>query len=90
MNTVTLYKIHSGFNNVRNTFELEKHFADEEKGDFGAEYTLPEGYTVGENIVGRPMIFDQTGIGCEITEHTSGRPQLFSRFGTSPVLAAVA
>lgn len=89
MTKVTLFKIHTGFANKPATFELEAHFADETKGDFGAEYALPDGYSLGENFVGRPMIFDVDGSGCEILEHVSGRPQLVSGSKQQPVLDVV-
>jgi len=86
MNKVTLYKVHSGFSNTPNGFELESRFADEANGDFSADYELPEGYTVATNFVGRPMIFDSEDSGCEIIEHISGNPQLISKSEAQPVL----
>lgn len=89
MVTVTLYKIHSGFVNKPASFELEAALANESNGDFAAQYALPAGYSVGENTIGSPMIFDPRGQGCELVEHTSGRPQLVSGLPTMPVLDAV-
>lgn len=86
MTKVTLYKIHSGFANVPDRYEIESHLADEFNGDFAADFVLPDGYSIDENRLGFPMIFDPSGRGCEILNHTSGRPQLFSGFGASPVL----
>ena len=46
-----------------------------------AEYILPTGYTLGENIHGQPMIFDASGEGCELYVDQDGRIGIVSSGG---------
>jgi len=82
-----IYKMHSGFRNIPNSYSLTDENVDETRGDEGADYVLPDGYTVAEDNLGRPQIFDPQGERCAIVEHSSGRPQLVSSLHSArPVL----
>lgn len=90
MTTVTLTKIRSGFDNVPANFLVGDHNDETSSLVTAAAYVLPEGYSVGRNSLDEEMIFAPNGWGCEIVEHTSGKPQLVSGdLHSMPVLAEV-
>lgn len=86
MTTITLHKLHSGFDNVRDQWSLRPELMDEYKGDYAESFALPEGYTVGETVGGLPGIFDATDQHVEIIMHASGWPQLVGAGREWPVL----
>lgn len=90
MTTVKLFKITpNGSLTIAEHFNTQRMDYDETEAfcDDGAEYILPEGYRVSDNVMGEPMIYDPTGEYCTIALHSSGRPQLFSARRAAPVLS---
>ena len=91
MQTVTITKIRSGFADVPATFLIGD--VDDASSSLvsSATYVLPEGYSLGRNSRNEEMIFAPSGWGCEIVEHSSGKPQIISGHPHSmPVLSEVA
>lgn len=76
MTTITLTKIHSGFANIANTWALGSAHADETRGDFDAEFALPEGYEIARNGLGDRAVYDAAGEHCEVSSDESGAPVL--------------
>lgn len=92
MNHVTLFKRKAKDVTMSDSFEFARPDIYDETRELwgeGADYTLPDGYTVGVNIYEEPMIFDPRNRGCDIIVHSSGRPQLVSAMPNLPVLKRV-
>ncbi|MEO1419440.1 MAG: hypothetical protein AAFU66_00570 [Pseudomonadota bacterium] len=88
--TVTLIRSRSGFANVPDTFRVTAGPDDfDDYNEQPETYWLPKGYEVAESSVGALCIYDSDGEYCEIMEHSSGRPQVFSGSRNMPVLKAV-
>lgn len=83
MTKITLTREFSGFRNVSDNWIIG--FDDSKAGTI-ADYSLPEGFSVGKDWAGEEAIFGPDGYKCEIITHTSGRPQLLWGEG-NPVLA---
>jgi len=75
MQTVSLYKHHSGFANLPNTWSLLGN-TDEFKGDFEADFVLPLGFVLGETWIGLPCIYDADGNPYEVSTDEAGQPEL--------------
>ncbi|WP_186415424.1 hypothetical protein [Pannonibacter sp. P2PFMT1] len=76
MTTVTLSKLHSGFANISDCWTLQHHHQVAENGDYSAEFALPEGLRVGENIVGSAAIYDQANNHYDVSIADDGAPVL--------------
>lgn len=79
MDTVTLVRRRSGFDNVPDSFAVYVPGAwyDEYTEDLTA-YALPPGYRVGKDQLDELQVWDQRDQCCEIVQHACGRPQLVS------------
>lgn len=64
MTTATIYKLHSGFTNVSDAYELDDWHVDEFRGDYALEVELPADVHVAVNGVGQRAIFDDAGEPC--------------------------
>lgn len=86
MNTVTIYQVSvtSGYmaSECGTRYSLTPWGSDTEyytgRDDGGREYVLPDGYTVAKTRLGDEAIYDMEDNECEITTHSSRRPQLVS------------
>ena len=85
MTTVTLFKLHSGFANISDDWSLDPTHADEYRGDYSAEYTLPEGYRVGRTICDEIAVYDDQNRYWDVTISRDGGPALVSSLGILPL-----
>lgn len=90
MTQVTLHKLHSGFENIRDQWSLRPELADEYKGDYARDFLLPDGFVVCETRGGEPAVFDAKDRHYEIIMYASGKPQLVGIGREWPVLKEIA
>lgn len=81
MTTITLYKLHSGFQNIPDDWTLNADLADEYRGDFAEDYVLPEGYTLGRDRRDEVAIFDASDRPWAVTSDEEGRAVLAGSAG---------
>lgn len=86
MTTVTLTKTAAEMIGMHTTYQLGDHDDQSSSRVTVASWHLPAGYWIGETVMGEAAIFSADNQYCEITEHTSGRPQLITSAREMPVL----
>lgn len=79
MTTITLTKLHSGFRNLPDAWTLNHHLAIDTNGDFQADFKLPSGLALGEDMLGRPAVYDRTGTHYDVSITDTGSPVLIGR-----------
>ena len=76
MTTATITRIDSGFANVRPTYLIGDHYTGADALELEpVEYQLPEGYTMGQDYAGAPIVLDPDGRHAPITVAYAGRNQ---------------
>jgi hypothetical protein len=79
MTIITLTKLHSGFRNLPDVWTFNHHLAIDTNGDFQADFVLPPSLALGEDMLGRPAVYDNIGTHYDVSITDTGNPVLIGR-----------
>jgi hypothetical protein len=87
MSTVTLTRIDSGFANVPPSYAIGDHYdGSDANQSLAVVYSLPDGYRVGESVLGELHVYAPGGKHCEIVARKNGEPAIADAEGVTPLV----